>query len=74
MISMTLLTKIKNSESRVRAIAKAISWRIVATLTTSGIAYTLTKEIKVAMMIGATEFFIKIVIYYGHERAWSFIK
>ena len=71
---MSLVTDLKSSDSRVRALAKALTWRITATLTTACIAYVVTGEIGVAMMIGGTEFVIKFFIYYGHERAWNLVR
>ena len=71
---MSLVTDLKSSDSRVRALAKAFTWRITATLTTACIAFVVTGEIGVAMMIGGTEFVIKFFIYYGHERAWNLIR
>jgi uncharacterized membrane protein len=58
-------------ESRVRSLAKAFSWRILATLTTSIIAYLVTGRIDTAVIIGGIEFVFKFVIYYFHERAWA---
>jgi adenylylsulfate kinase len=58
-------------ESKTRSLLKALSWRIIATTTTMGIAYTITGEIKTAATIGGIEFFAKFAIYYLHERAWQ---
>ena len=71
---MSIITDLKNSESRVRALTKALTWRITATLTTVCIAFVLTGEIGVAAMIGGSEFVIKFFIYYGHERAWNLVR
>jgi uncharacterized membrane protein len=71
---MSIITDLKNSDSRVRALAKALTWRITATLTTVFIAFVLTGEIGVAAMIGGSEFVIKFFIYYGHERAWNLVR
>ena len=71
---MSLITDLKSSDSRVRAFAKAFTWRITATLTTVGIAFGVTGEIGAAAMIGGTEFVIKFFIYYGHERAWNLVR
>ena len=60
-------------ESHLRSVLKAFSWRIVATLTTAGIAYAIIGEIDTAIMIGGIEFFLKIAIYYVHERAWQVV-
>ena len=71
---MSIITDLKNSDSRVRALSKALTWRITATLTTVCIAFVLTGEIGVAAMIGGSEFVIKFFIYYGHERAWNLVR
>ena len=60
-------------ESHLRSLLKAMSWRILATLTTIMIAYFITGEIDIAIMIGGIEFVLKFVIYYLHERAWQAI-
>ena len=71
---MSVVTDLKKPDSRVRALVKALTWRITATLTTACIAFVVTGEIGVAMMIGGTEFVIKFFIYYGHERAWNLVR
>jgi uncharacterized membrane protein len=68
---MVLVADLKKSDSRMRALAKALTWRITATLTTACIAFIVTEEIEVAVMISGIEFMIKFFIYYGHERAWN---
>lgn len=60
-------------DSRVRSLAKALSWRIVATLTTSIIAWIITGELDTAAVIGGIEFVLKFFIYYFHERIWAVI-
>jgi len=40
-----------------QSLAKAFSWRIVATVTTAAIAYVITGEIDTALLIGGIEFF-----------------
>ena len=52
------------------SLARALSWRVVATATTALIAYAITGEIDTALLIGGIEFFLKIGIYYLHERVW----
>ena len=61
------------STSHLLSLAKAFSWRIVATLTTALIAYVITGEIDTALWIGGIEFFLKIGIYYAHERLWLWL-
>ena len=61
------------TESHLRSMLKAFSWRIVATTTTTAIAYSMTGQIGTALSIGGIEFFIKFFIYYAHERAWQLV-
>jgi uncharacterized membrane protein len=58
------------TDSRRRSLAKALSWRVVATLTTGIIAYLVTGKLEAAALIGGIEYLVKFVIYYAHERAW----
>jgi len=67
------MTQAANQESRLRSVLKAFTWRMVATLTTILIAYTVTGEVTAALSIGGIEFMLKFVIYYLHERIWQFL-
>lgn len=58
-------------ESRVRSLLKGLSWRVIATSTIIAIAYFKTGDVTMALEIGAIEFFIKLFLYYAHERAWQ---
>ena len=60
-----------STESHLRSILKALSWRIVATCTTILLAWLFTDNVSTALKIGFTEFFLKFLIYYLHERAWQ---
>lgn len=60
-------------ESHLRSLLKAMSWRILATLTTILIAYFITGQIDIALMIGGIEFVLKFLIYYLHERVWQLV-
>ena len=56
--------------SRKRHIAKTLTWRITATLTTIIIAWIISGDPSTGLAIGGIEFFAKMPIYYFHERAW----
>jgi uncharacterized membrane protein len=58
-------------ESHLRSVLKAFTWRILATTTTTIIAYLWTGEVGTALAIGGIEFFVKMFVYYAHERAWQ---
>ena len=57
-------------KSKKRHIAKTLTWRLTATLTTMMIAWLVSGDPFTGITIGGIEFFIKMPIYYFHERAW----
>ena len=58
-------------ESQLRSILKAITYRITGTITTGLITYFVTGELLLALAVGGVEPFVKIVVYYVHERLWQ---
>lgn len=59
------------TESRIRSIAKAVSWRVVGSLDTLFLSYLFTGSLAVAGSIASMETVTKTVLYYLHERAWG---
>jgi uncharacterized membrane protein len=57
-----------------RSIVKAVSYRITGTVTTILISWAITRQVKFALSIGFADVFIKILVYYLHERVWNNIK
>ena len=53
-----------------RHIMKTFTWRIIATLTTTAIAWVITGDPMIGLKVGSMEFIIKMLLYYLHERAW----
>ena len=53
-----------------RHILKTISYRILGTLTTVIIAYSLGASIEISSMLGIGELVLKPIIYFFHERVW----
>jgi len=60
-------------ESHLRSLLKGLSWRVIATTTIILIAYFKTGDITFALEVGAIEFVLKLLLYYGHERLWQLI-
>jgi len=58
-------------ESNQRSIAKALSWRLLATLITTGIVFFFTGRGEFAATIGLADTIFKLFIYFGHERLWN---
>ena len=57
-------------ESHARSVVKAISYRIVGTLTTFLITLLISRRITLALSVGLGDVIAKIVIFYVHERIW----
>ena len=63
-------------ESHLRSLLKGISWRIIATVDTVLVVLLVTClsgqcSLESAIAIGFLEFFIKLAVYYVHERIWQ---
>ncbi len=61
-------------ESHYRTIAKAFSWRLIATVVTFLVAWIVTGKLTLAAEIGVADSLIKLGAYYFHERAWIRVK
>ncbi len=61
-------------ETNTRSIVKTISWRILATITTMSLVYIFVGDMSIAISVGGIEVFLKMLIYFLHERAWDKIK
>ena len=65
---------INRRESHTRSIVKTMSWRILATITTTILVYIFTKDFTIAIEVGGLEAVAKLLFYYFHERVWSTVK
>lgn len=61
-------------ETRIRSLAKTITWRMIATGVTLAVAYLLlgkwTESIYIAVLANG----LKALFYYFHERGWNLIR
>ena len=53
-----------------RHILKALTWRLIASITTFLIGWIATGDIRAGLSIGVFDFSIKLILYYIHERVW----
>lgn len=60
----------EDSVSKKRHLAKAITWRIIASITTALIAFAFGLPPKAVGGVFIADLIIKFVLYYGHERVW----
>ncbi len=57
-------------ESHLRSVLKAITYRIVGTITIGVLAYSVTSDFGISFAIAALEPLVKTIVYYLHERVW----
>ena len=61
---------LKRTESHQRALAKAVSWRVVGTADTFLWSWLITHHPVAAGTIASLETLTKILLFYLHERVW----
>ncbi|RKY08326.1 MAG: hypothetical protein DRP66_04780 [Planctomycetota bacterium] len=54
-----------------RSILKAVSWRFFGSITTMLIIFAFTGKVVLSVGIGIVEVFVKLLVYYLHERMWD---
>ncbi len=57
-------------ETRKRSFLKAISWRILASIVTTIIAYSFGLPSKALGLVFFADLIIKFILYFIHERLW----
>ena len=60
-------------ESNSRSIAKAVSYRVLGSLSTALIVFVFSGNIKASLGVGALDVIVKMALYYLHERLWNHI-
>jgi uncharacterized membrane protein len=61
--------------ARTRHLVKAVTWRLIASVTTALIAWTFGVPAKAVGAIFIADLIIKFALYYAHERVWyNYIK
>ena len=59
-----------SNNSKKLHLIKTITWRIIASTTTFLLAKLFGLTIDMALYVAVTEFVLKMVLYYFHERIW----
>jgi len=60
--------------SKKRSLAKSLTWRVIAIVSTFGIGYMLTGSFAFAASLTLISNVINFVLYYLHERIWLKVK
>jgi uncharacterized membrane protein len=62
------------SVKKSRSLAKSLTWRVVALLTTFITLYALSKDVSMATLATLITNGVNFVAYYYHERIWNAVK
>lgn len=62
------------NSTKQRSLAKSLTWRFVAVVSTFVIAYVMTQDVSFATSITVVSNIVNFVLYYIHERFWLQIK
>jgi uncharacterized membrane protein len=68
--NVAYVTTVKEESVLTRHILKTISYRILGTITTVAVAYSLGASIELSSLLGVSELVLKPIIYFLHERLW----
>ena len=58
-------------DTHARSVAKAISWRVIASLATTALVFLFTGQLALSFAIGGIEAILKVGLFWLHERAWD---
>ena len=59
------------SDTLIRSLTKAVTWRVTGTIDTFIISWLITGELLLASGIAFTEIVTKICLFWAHERVWN---
>lgn len=62
------------ASTKKRSLAKSITWRIIAVISTFLIGYFMTGSLSFATSLAIISNLINFVLYYIHERVWLQVK
>ena len=62
------------ADSHKRSIAKAVSYRLMATLTTMTVVFIITRKLVLTLEVGLIDMLAKMGFFYIHERFWAKVK
>jgi adenylylsulfate kinase len=60
-------------DSNSRSIAKAISYRLLGSISTGLIVLFFSGDMRISLGVGALDVVAKIGLYFLHERLWNYI-
>ncbi len=70
-MDLPFIRTLDGSEKFFRSIIKAITWRIIGTLSLLLVTYLFTKKIDITIIIGISDIIANLILYIIHERVWE---
>ena len=64
----------KFTDSHLRSLLKALTWRVVASCDTLVLVWLVTGSFTIGASVSVIEVFTKILVFFLHERAWENVK
>lgn len=61
-------------ETRLRSLAKSLSWRFTGTVITTLVVWAFTGRAVFALTVGGTDCLVKVLVYFAHERVWDRVR
>lgn len=71
---MKIISKILGSEKRFQHILKSVSYRVLSSMVTFLMAWSITGKVSLGITISIIDFVVKLILYYFHERVWFAIE
>lgn len=62
------------NSTKQRSLAKSVTWRLVAVVSTFVIAYLMTQNINFATSLTIVSNIVNFILYYIHERLWLTVR
>ena len=62
------------ADTHARSILKALSYRLLASVTMVVAVYLLTRRLALSLSVGALDLLTKLGLYYLHERLWDLVR
>ena len=55
---------------RKRHLLKSVTWRIIASVVSFLIGWSVTGDVSIGITVGVVDVVVKFILYYFHERIW----
>jgi len=61
---------VKIKIDRKRHLLKSVTWRIIASVVSFLIGWSVTGDVSIGITVGVVDVVVKFILYYFHERMW----